>query len=65
MDRSHLLKIIEPMLIDFKQEIAKMRSAGATQTEIDQMLDNFESAYGSDEDAEGKLVISVLRAQPT
>ena len=42
------------MLASFKLEIAKMRDAeGATQAE---MLDEFE-----DDDAEGKLVVAVLR----
>ena len=42
-------------------EIAKMRSEGATQAEIDRMLDAFEEVYAPDEDAEGKLVVAVLR----
>ena len=42
-------------------EIAKMRSEGATQAEIDRMLDEFEEVYAPDEDAEGKLVMAVLR----
>ena len=49
------------MLAGFKLEIAKMRSEGATQAEIDLMLDEFEEAYGPDDDDEGKLVIAVLR----
>ena len=36
MDPGHLLQIIQPMLAGFKLEIAKMRSEGATQAEIDQ-----------------------------
>ena len=61
MDRCQLLQIIQPMLAGFKLEIAKMRSEGATQTEIDLMLDEFEEAYAADDDAEGKLVMAVLR----
>ena len=59
MDRGHLLQIIQPMLAGFKLEIAKMRSEGATQAEIDLMLDEFEEVYA--DDAEGKLVMAVLR----
>jgi transcriptional regulator len=59
MDRSHLLAIIRPMLTEFKREIEKMRKAGASQDEIDRMLDDFEGRYGSN--AEGKLVMEVLR----
>ena len=61
MDPGHLLKIIQPMLASFKREIAKMRSEGATQAEIDLMLDEFEEVYAPDDDAEGKLVMAVLR----
>ena len=42
MDRDHLMQIVQPMLAGFKLEIAKMRSEGATQAEIDLMLDEFE-----------------------
>ena len=61
MDHDRLLQIIQAMLVGFKLEIAKMRSEGATQTEIDLMLDEFEEAYAADDDAEGKLVMAVLR----
>jgi hypothetical protein len=61
MDRGHLLQIIQPMLAGFKLEIAKMRSEGATQAEIDRMLDEFEEVYAADDEAEGKLVMAVLR----
>jgi len=61
MDPGHLLKIIQPKLASFKLEIAKMRSEGATQAEIDLMLDEFEEVYAPDDDAEGKLVMAVLR----
>ena len=61
MDRGHLLQIIQPMLASFKLEIAKMRLEGATQAEIDLMLDEFEEDYAADDDAEGKLVMAVLR----
>lgn len=61
MDRDHLLQIVQPMLVAFKHEIAKMRSDGATQAEIDQMLDELEEAYSRDANAEGRLVVAVLR----
>ena len=61
MDRCQLLQIIQPMLADFKLEIAKMRSEGATQAEIDLMLEEFEEDYAADDDDEGKLVMAVLR----
>jgi hypothetical protein len=38
-----------------------MRAEGATQIEIDQMLDELEEAYARDDDAEGKLIMAVLR----
>ena len=38
-----------------------MRSEGATQAEIDLMLDEFGEVYAPDNDDEGKLVIAVLR----
>ena len=61
MDRDHLMHLVQPMLAGFKLEIAKMRSEGATQAEIDLMLDEFEEVYAPDDDAEGKLVVAVLR----
>jgi hypothetical protein len=61
MDRGHLLQIIQPMLAGFKLEIAKMRLEGANQAEIELMLDEFEEDYAADDDAEGKLVMAVLR----
>ena len=61
MDRDHLLQIVQPMLVAFKREIAKMRSDGATKAEIDQMLDELEEAYSRDANAEGRLVVAVLR----
>jgi hypothetical protein len=50
MDRDKLLQMINPMLAGFKLEIAKMRSDGATQADIDLMLDEFEEAYAPDND---------------
>ena len=61
MDRDHLLQIVQPMLVAFRHEITKMRSDGATQAEIDQMLDELDEAYSRDDDAEGRLVVAVLR----
>ena len=45
MDRDHLLQIVQPMLVAFRHEITKMRSDGATQAEIAQMLDELDEAY--------------------
>ena len=59
MDPRRLLQIIQPMLAGFKLDIANMRSEGATQAEIDLMLDEFDEVYAHDD--EGKLVIAVLR----
>jgi hypothetical protein len=61
MDRSHLLRLIEPMLSDFKNEIAKLRAVGATQADIQHMLDKFERAYAADDDGEGIFVVAILR----
>ena len=61
MDPRRLLHIIQPMLAGFKLDIANMRSEGATQAEIDLMLDEFDEVYAPDDDDEGKLVIAVLR----
>ena len=61
MDRDHLLQVVQPMLVAFKRELAKMRSDGATQAEIDQMLDELQEAYSRDANAEGRLVVAVLR----
>jgi hypothetical protein len=59
MDPRRLLQIIQPMLAGFKLDIANMRSEGATQAEIDLMIDEFDEVYAHDD--EGKLVIAVLR----
>jgi hypothetical protein len=61
LDQSHLLQMIQPMLVRLKREIADMRWEGATQAEIDLMVDEFEEIYAPDDDAEGKLVMAVLR----
>jgi hypothetical protein len=61
MDETQLLKILEPMMAAFKREIADMRKAGASQADIDAMLDKFEKIYAPDDDDEGKLVMAVLR----
>jgi hypothetical protein len=62
--RNQILNILKPMMADFKGAISEFRTEGASQADIDAMLDEFEEAYASD--AEGKLVIAVLReaAQP-
>ena len=53
-------------MADFKGEISELRAEGASQAEIDAMLDELEEAYASTDNPEGKLVIAVLRkaAQP-
>jgi hypothetical protein len=61
MDPRHLLQTIQRMLAGFKLDIVNMRSEGATQAEIDLMLDEFDEVYAPDDDDEGKLVIAVLR----
>jgi hypothetical protein len=61
MHRGHLLEWVESMLSDFRSEIAKMRAQGATQADIELMLDEFEKLYAAGDDAEGKLVVAVLR----
>ena len=59
MDPRRVLQIVQPMLAGFKLDIADMRSEGATQAEIDLMLDEFDEVYAHDD--EGKFVIAVLR----
>jgi hypothetical protein len=61
MDETQLLKILEPMMAAFKREIADMRKAGASQADINEMLDRFEKVYAPDDDDEGNLVVAVLR----
>ena len=58
---SHILKILQRMLVDFKREIDAMRGEGASQTEIEAMLDELEARYARGDNAEGKLVLAVLR----
>ena len=55
-----ILNILGPMMMEFKREISKMRAKGASEIEIDAMLDELETHYATD-DAEGKLVLAVLR----
>ena len=64
--RNQIFNILEPMMADFKGEISELRAEGASQAEIDAMLDELEEAYASTDNPEGKLVIAVLReaAQP-
>jgi hypothetical protein len=61
--RNQILNILKSMMANFKGEISELRAEGASQADIDAMLDEFEEAYASNE---GKLVIAVLReaAQP-
>ena len=62
---NRILKILKPMMADFKGEISELRAEGASQADIEAMLDEFEEAYASSDDAEGKLVIAVLREAST
>ena len=55
-----ILNILGPMMMEFKREISEMRAKGASEIEIDAMLDELETHYATD-DAEGKLVLAVLR----
>ena len=61
-----ILNILKSMMVDFKGAISEFRTEGASQADIDAMLDELEEAYAPSDDAEGKLVIAVLReaAQP-
>jgi hypothetical protein len=59
MERDPLLQLLAPMLANFKQELRELREAGATQADIEQMLDRFEQTYA--EDAESRLVVEILR----
>jgi hypothetical protein len=63
---NRILNILKPMMADFKGVISELRAEGASQADIDAMLDELEEAYASSNDPEGKLVIAVLReaAQP-
>jgi hypothetical protein len=47
------------MLANFKQELQELREAGATQADIERMLDRFEQSYVEDE--ESRLVVEILR----
>ena len=57
--RKQILNILEPMMVDFKREIKEMRAEGASQTEIEAMLDELDARCS--DNAEGKLVLAVLR----
>jgi hypothetical protein len=59
MDPDHLLALLEPMLANFKRELEELRAAGATQSDVERMLDDFEERYAEDE--ESKLVVEILR----
>ena len=54
------------MMADFKREISKIRAEGASQSDIEEMLAELEARHARSDNAEGKLVIAVLReaAQP-
>ena len=59
--RKQIMNIIEPMMVDFKREINEMRAEGASQNEIEAMLDELEACYTRSDNAEGTLVLAVLR----
>ena len=59
MECDHLLQLLAPMLANFKQELQELREAGATQADIERMLDRFEQSYVEDE--ESRLVVEILR----
>jgi hypothetical protein len=59
MDPDHLLALLKPMLASFMRELEELRAAGATQSDVERMLDDFERRYAVDE--ESKLVVEVLR----
>ena len=53
--------ILKRMMVDFKRMINEMRAEGASETEIEVMLDELEACYACSDNAEGKLVLAVLR----
>lgn len=55
-----ILNILGPMMVDFKREIVEMRAEGASETEIETMLNELETHYAN-RTPEGKLVVAVLR----
>jgi len=59
MDPDHLLALLKPMLASFMRELEELRAAGATQSDVERMLDDFEERYAEDE--ESKLVVEILR----
>jgi hypothetical protein len=59
MDPERLLAMVGPMLVSFKREFEDLRAAGATQSDVDRMLDDFEEKYAEDE--ESRLVVEILR----
>jgi hypothetical protein len=59
--RNQILSILEPMMVDFKREINEVRAEGASQNEIEAMLHELEACYARSDNAEGMLVLAVLR----
>ena len=49
-----ILNILEPMMADFKGEISELRAEGASQAEIDAMLDELEEVYASSDNPRAK-----------
>ena len=42
-----ILNILGPMMVDFKREIDEMRAEGASETEIETMLNELETHYAN------------------
>ena len=61
MQFASLLERVGSMFTDFRIEIANLRAEGATQADIDVMLDQFQSAHATDGGDEANLVIAVLK----
>ena len=53
--------ILQRMMVDFKQMINEMRAEGASETEIEVMLDELGARYACSDNAEAVLVLAVLR----
>jgi hypothetical protein len=61
MELNGLSECLQRMMAGFEEDLATMRASGASQQEIEAMLDRFERIYAPSGDAEGKLVMDVLR----
>ena len=59
--RNQILSILQRMMVDFKQMINEMRAEGASENEIEVMLDELGARYACSDNAEAVLVLAVLR----